>query len=291
MDPNNAMNCAGCDGNQVFWTTNGGTLWQDITGDLVAVTVAAGGNGVLDLRTVTYVPVPGANPDGILVGNRNGVYGTLVNNLGVWFKVGNALPDARIYELQYDATDDLLVAGTMGRGIWTTPMLTVPSDVTPPTLMCSVARPILWPPYGGLFPIGLAATATDNQPPDPILTITVYSDEPDPAGPFSPDATGTMPMDTRLRGERLYPWPGPAFAGDAPGRVYLIRADAFDAASNVTTDCKTVIVPTLPWGMSIMMLQAQAMAGEVACEAIVAMGGVATPDPTGFTQALCYTAP
>ena len=83
----------------------------------------------------------------------------------------------------------------------------------------------------------------------------------------------------------------PAFAGDVPGRVYLVRVDAFDAAGNVTTDCKSVIVPTIPAGMSILALRAQAMAGEVACQAIAPVGGVITPPPAGYNLTLCYQAP
>jgi len=37
----------------------------------------------------------------------------------VWMRLGKALPNAVVMDLHYDATDDLLLAGTLGRGAWT----------------------------------------------------------------------------------------------------------------------------------------------------------------------------
>ena len=35
-----------------------------------------------------------------------------------WDQLGTGLPNALVYDLDYDATDDVLVVGTMGRGSW-----------------------------------------------------------------------------------------------------------------------------------------------------------------------------
>ena len=37
------------------------------------------------------------------------------SNLGAWFRLGTGLPNVVVYDMQYNATDKVLVVGTMGR--------------------------------------------------------------------------------------------------------------------------------------------------------------------------------
>jgi photosystem II stability/assembly factor-like uncharacterized protein len=92
---------------RVFSTTTTGTAWTDVTGNL--------GSGTNDLRTIAFVP--GA-PNAIVVGGVNGVFRMAVDNPGVWNQLGTGLTNAPVFDLDYDAVDDTLVAGTMGRGAW-----------------------------------------------------------------------------------------------------------------------------------------------------------------------------
>ena len=57
--------------------------------------------------------------DRLVVGTSRGVYLSFEDSFGSWFELGTNLPNAPVWDLDYDATDDVLVAGTLGRGAWT----------------------------------------------------------------------------------------------------------------------------------------------------------------------------
>ena len=64
----------------------------------------------------------------------------------MWFELGWNLPNAPVSDLRYDATDDILLAGTHGRGAWTVPQA---SQVLPATydlrgFSCDVPDKIDW---------------------------------------------------------------------------------------------------------------------------------------------------
>ena len=88
--------------------------WTRITSDLD--TLIGHNNPLLNSMAV----IDQSNTTIVLVGGLNGLYRTI--NPGVnatWAKaVGNGFPDAPVYALHYDAQNDVLVAGTLGRGIW-----------------------------------------------------------------------------------------------------------------------------------------------------------------------------
>jgi len=92
---------------QVFSTSNSGATWTNITGNL--------GSGTNDLRTITFIP---GSPSIVAVGGLNGVFRMATNNVGVWNQFGTGLTNAIVYDLDYDALDDTLVASTLGRGAW-----------------------------------------------------------------------------------------------------------------------------------------------------------------------------
>ncbi len=98
------------DNNQVFFTSNRGNTWTDITGSL----------SDSDLRTIFYVEGAGSGPDTVFVGGYSGVNLMLTNSPGVWAKHGVGLPNVKVFDLDYDPADDVLVAATFGRGVWTT---------------------------------------------------------------------------------------------------------------------------------------------------------------------------
>ena len=92
---------------QVWSTTNNGGSWSNVTGNL--------GSGTTDLRSVVFVT--GA-PNLVVVGGANGVFRMSTDNPGVWNQLGTGLSNAIVRDLDYDAVDDTLVAGTLGRGAW-----------------------------------------------------------------------------------------------------------------------------------------------------------------------------
>ena len=105
----------------VFQSVDGGANWTDITGNITD-------DGATRFRAIAYVP-DGTN-DRLVVGTNIGVMVTRENSLGTWFQLGSGLPHAPVWSLEYDVADDVLLAGTLGRGAWTLPAVSTLN--TPP---------------------------------------------------------------------------------------------------------------------------------------------------------------
>ncbi|MFT6749905.1 MAG: hypothetical protein ACJA2O_000079 [Candidatus Azotimanducaceae bacterium] len=90
---------------KVYTTTDAGSTWTEITGNLVNT----------DLRSVEYVS--GAT-DSLAVSGLGGVFRMDTSQPSVWTMFGSGLPTVPIYDLEYDPTDNVMVAGTLGRGAW-----------------------------------------------------------------------------------------------------------------------------------------------------------------------------
>jgi photosystem II stability/assembly factor-like uncharacterized protein len=111
MNPDDWMTAFVIDNNQVFQTTNAGASWSDITGNLMSIAGAA-------LQTIEFVSGPvGA----IVVGANLGVFAMSLADPGSWTEVGANLPHALVFDLEYNPLDDILAAGTLGRGAWSLP--------------------------------------------------------------------------------------------------------------------------------------------------------------------------
>ncbi len=108
--PSNYNTVFATDDNQVFMSSNGGTTWSDITGNLGTI------SSLNEIKTAVYVPGPAPY---LAVGTRSGVFASLATSYGTWVKLETALPDVLVFDMVYDATDDVLVASTLGRGVWT----------------------------------------------------------------------------------------------------------------------------------------------------------------------------
>ncbi len=105
LDSTNFNTAFVIDSNQVFQTTDAGTTWTDVTGDLIND----------DLRTIEYIS--GVN-DLVTVGTRRGVYVMDPAVPGMWVELDASLPTVPVWDMDYDAVDDVLVIGTLGRGAW-----------------------------------------------------------------------------------------------------------------------------------------------------------------------------
>ena len=74
-------------------------------------------------QTLAYI-ASGSTSREILVGGLQGIYASRADASGnwsqssSWYKLSNTLPNVPVYDMSYNAQDNLLVAGTFGRGVW-----------------------------------------------------------------------------------------------------------------------------------------------------------------------------
>lgn len=110
IDPDDPPTAYVADRDHVYQTTDAGATWTDITGDLQAQ----------DPGTVRSIAYSTSNADGsVVVGSDNGVFIARGPAFTTWNALGLGFPRAPVYDLEYDAADEILVAGTLGRGAWT----------------------------------------------------------------------------------------------------------------------------------------------------------------------------
>ena len=101
----------------VFKTTNDGTNWTDISGDL-------------PLLAVNDIEIFPGNENLIFVANDIGVYYTI--NGGVnWLRLGSKLPFVAVLDIDLNHDNSKLIAGTFGRSIYTLDMQSVAVDKEP----------------------------------------------------------------------------------------------------------------------------------------------------------------
>lgn len=115
LDSNEWRSAFVIDEDDVFQTTDTGTTWNNITGNLRQF---AGGLE-LNLRTIEFISSP--DLQGLVVGTNFGVFSSVGNDFTDWLELGTDLPNVPVWDLDYDEADNLLVAGTLGRGAWTLP--------------------------------------------------------------------------------------------------------------------------------------------------------------------------
>jgi hypothetical protein len=121
----------------------------------------------------------------------------------------------------------------------------VQPTVTAPTVTCSVAQSLLWPPNHQLVDVGLGVSV---DPPDANVRVLVYSN--DNASPS--DAANIAPGTLQLRSERQ---------GNESGRVYLIVVTATNSGGTSFDVC-AVAVPHDHSPGSMASAQQQAAAAE-----------------------------
>ena len=108
MDTENAARVWAIDDNQVFRSTNSGTTWVDVTGNLPSISS-------FDFRTIEFISEVGT--DRVALGTRSGVYIADAND-NVWSGYGIFLPDVLVFDLRFIQSQRRLIAGTLGRGVW-----------------------------------------------------------------------------------------------------------------------------------------------------------------------------
>jgi hypothetical protein len=133
IDPDDWMTAFIIDPNQVFMTADGGSTWTDITGNLLTKAT--------DVWSITYVAT--ATIDAVIVGTNRGIFASAAGALGTWARLGGNLPNVLVFDMEYDAADNALVAGTLGRGAWSLTGVTqaVVELFSPPTITGSSVNP------------------------------------------------------------------------------------------------------------------------------------------------------
>ncbi|MBO0725324.1 MAG: DUF11 domain-containing protein, partial [Blastocatellia bacterium] len=178
LDPDDWRSAYVVDNNQVFRTTDAGATWTDITGNLAEL-------GVGDFNTTEFIA--GAPKDLLLVGANAGVFVSYsASGFTRWDKLGTGLPNAPVMDLHYDVADDVLLAGTLGRGAWT---ITNLRDLTRLTADLAISK------TGGPDPVTAGSNLTyaimiTNKGPDAAESVTVTDSLPAAAMFISCDATG-----------------------------------------------------------------------------------------------------
>ena len=116
LDSNDWQRVFVASSSSIYVSTNVGASWTNITGDLT---------GVGAIHTIEFFKLNGA--DCVAAGTDIGVFCSFTTSLGTWSRLGTGLPNVVVYDMQYNATDKVLVIGTMGRS-------TFRLDVGTPTL-------------------------------------------------------------------------------------------------------------------------------------------------------------
>ncbi|AVP96400.1 RTX toxin [Ahniella affigens] len=100
-------------GTAVFFSSNTGSSFTNVTGNLIT------GFAPGALRAMVFIP----DTDGALVvaGDRGVFAARASSNYLVWQRLGIGFPNAPVFELDYDGSDNKLLAGTLGRGAWALP--------------------------------------------------------------------------------------------------------------------------------------------------------------------------
>ncbi len=140
IDPDDWATAFVIDRNQVFATSTQGNEWLDVTGDLLSL--------ASDLRSIEFIA--GTVVDALVVGTNRGVFAASLDALGTWLPLAPDLPNVLVYDMEYDSFDDLLIAGTFGRGAWTLGQVSgivealFAGDVIPPTVSSVIAGSSVW---------------------------------------------------------------------------------------------------------------------------------------------------
>lgn len=111
VDPDDPDTAFVADSSLIYQTTDAGaTSFTNISGNLPTFTPGT-------LHALAYVATAGG--DGLIVGTDRGVFlAAESDGFAIWDRLGTGLPNTPVYDLEYDAGDDTLVAGTLGRGAW-----------------------------------------------------------------------------------------------------------------------------------------------------------------------------
>jgi hypothetical protein len=115
LDPDDWHGVYVTDGASVFHSTDGGNTWTTI--NAAGLTALTSSVNTIEVFSATTTP----GDEVLLAGGTSGVFRTRNPSAGataLWSEFGAALPNTPVADIQYDATDDVLIASAYGRGVW-----------------------------------------------------------------------------------------------------------------------------------------------------------------------------
>ncbi|MEM1113381.1 MAG: sialidase family protein [Pseudomonadota bacterium] len=95
---------------RVFYSSNAGADFANITGNLPDSDFG------FTLYSIDHIQFNGVRA--LVVGTNAGIFLSPEGTYDNWAELGSGLPNVPVWDLDYDPTDDVLVAGTLGRGSW-----------------------------------------------------------------------------------------------------------------------------------------------------------------------------
>lgn len=107
LNPEDWQEAYAIDATSVFRTTDAGASWTNVTHNLQTFSPGL-------LRSAAFIL---SGPGAVMVGTDRGVYALKLDGT-VWDVLGTGLPNAPVFELDYDIARDKLMAGLLGRGAW-----------------------------------------------------------------------------------------------------------------------------------------------------------------------------
>jgi hypothetical protein len=107
MDPDDWRRVYVAGVSRVFRSSDAGASWQELTGSLA-------NQCAVNFRSLELIPR--ATSDGLALGTAREVFVGTFDGPTFWHRLGASLPSAPVFDLDYDPADDVLAAGTLGRG-------------------------------------------------------------------------------------------------------------------------------------------------------------------------------
>src|SRR5262249_54425827 len=137
VDPQDYRRIYACDTDNRVWASfDEGASWRELTANLHDLNPIAFGT-IIEI----YSTSPSTKEDVLLLGTLGGVFQMeRPDRPGAkWALLGDGLPHTLAIDIHYDYTDNVLLAGTLGRGAWTlsnpfaadTPMLAAGAAAAP----------------------------------------------------------------------------------------------------------------------------------------------------------------
>jgi hypothetical protein len=179
VDPNDwhtayAVNTTQLD-SVVCRTTDAGQTWTDVTGNLDSL--------LLQVDSVIVVHPDGGAPRLVVGGlgtatgaSQGSVYASNgpIGASTQWELLGAGLPDVNVQQVVYNAADDVLVAGTYGRGAWT--LANASQVLVPPTIPPVIPPPAVTPTPGSIGAPVLGKLVGHGKQWQQTVTLTVGGD-------------------------------------------------------------------------------------------------------------------
>ncbi|MFK8104344.1 MAG: T9SS type A sorting domain-containing protein [Saprospiraceae bacterium] len=131
----------------IYKSTDAGNSWNSISGDLPQ----------LAINDIYILPNTGGNA--IFAATDGGVYATL-NGGTEWERLGTEMPFVPVFDLDWHAADNLIIAGTHGRSVMTFPLDSI--AIPAPSLLANFGGTVQTPD-GDLLDSTLVATSQGAQ--------------------------------------------------------------------------------------------------------------------------------